>query len=1128
MTDPYATLTELPTFSDSARIAGAYAGRQGEGTRTGAYKVRMDNPLVLGDINEDVVELGDLRKALEDKLPPGRFDQWVKDFNDSEKFRYDGDWKNINSLSDAQRDRAYTDTYRLGDDAHFVAIAKRAGYDGLIHRGTFVTNIGHPEEGGMGWGSYDPDTLSGMEYRPFNAEQIEPANFPVEYAKVGEPGPGDLEAAAVEGDVEKMRGHIETIKRMTEVSPDVKQRVESWYTPTTLEALHQQANATIDRLGLGKAQDTFMRARTTGPATMALGHNLAVRLDSLGRYDDAAAVRESMAEKLTTPAQTLWFISTIGKTSPEGLITTAQKLVTDMIQADPAKVARMDELERIRKQLESIPEGPQRLAATEIVLKQLERVTRKGERLGVKALEDLLEAQRQGRLTPEELQAKLAKAFKIPRLTPDNIAKIKEAQRAWANTPDDQPLLKLKRGAEMMDSVYGLVPTSMWDKIRATAVISMILHGRLPVRIGVSNALRMFGQMTTDAIINVPRDIGNVFTGKKTITGEQLGAIASGLMEPARAFKAGWDDAKVRGLTTVPSFKEGVRTMIELANLTTRGLYETTDIKRATHTFSSRFGRLFEDAVTLIHNIVPYGFWSAGFRSSLARQMRVAGVQTPTAEMITSAQLDGNRAIFYNDTALYHMLMQVRKTLDLPTAAITKGKYGIGTALVPFAKVPAAVLTEGAMYTPFGLTKAGMELLRPFIVGGAEFRAKEFGDALVKTALGTGSLMLAGYQLAKIGVLTGAPDHNKDIEAMRRASGWGAFRINLSELKRRALSMNWWAKSHIPEDGDVIINYNWLEPIAFPIAMGADIAQSQDHREIDLKRGKITSNAIVSAAGAGVQSVLEHPMLQNLSRSFSALTEGRVDDFAVDLLGNVPGNFVPSLVRQTSQYMDNTVRETRGGTVAEKEANRILSLLPGISQKYPPRYDVFGEAMQRYNYGNNSLINVFFNPAMVSKFKNNPELAEMYRIYEASGTSEHLQKNVPARLFINGKQVQLTNDQVAAYQRYVGQQASAAITRVMASPAFAAEPLQMKQAVMAQILGAVNSAAKMDLFGQSPVSVGMGARGPTLQKPNIMEIAAMIEARRKGLKNVPGVAPGPPNAPVWPMAPPPALPSLQP
>ena len=40
-----------------------------------------------------------------------------------------------------------------------------------------------------------------------------------------------------------------------------------------------------------------------------------------------------------------------------------------------------------------------------------------------------------------------------------------------------------------------------------------------------------------------------------------------------------------------------------------------------------------------------------------------------------------------------------------------------------------------------------------------------------------------------------------------------------------------------PEVGDAIVNYNWLEPIAFPVAMGADISHSQDKREIDRAMG---------------------------------------------------------------------------------------------------------------------------------------------------------------------------------------------------------------------------------------------------------------------------------------------------
>jgi hypothetical protein len=942
------------------------------------------------------------------------------------------------------------------------------------------------------------------------------------------PTQDELEADA--NDPQKMRGHIATVKRMTEVSPPVKFFVESYYTPTTLKAVTDNANGKIDAMGLDKAKDVFTASRKTDADTMAFGQELALRLDKFGRYDEAAEVRDAMAAKLTGPAQAMWFISTISKTSPQGLINTAQKLVAGVLQKNPRMGERLAEFDQMRAKLGAMRPGPLRDAEMHLMINRLARVGVGGERLGALDLANLLKKQQAGVLTPDELRTALIKAFGIPQLTRENVRAIQAAQKVWEAVPADNPLLKLKRGAEMMDTVYGLVPHDLWDKVRATAVISMILHGRLPLRIGISNALRMFGQMTADAVLNVPRDVGNVFMGRKTITAAQLDGIASGLLAPGRAFAAGYSDARLRGLTAVPSFKEGMETLIDLSSLTTRGMFEASDITRSTHTFSSRFGRLFEDAVTLLHNTVPYGFWSAGFHSSLARQMTEARVATPTAEMISNAHLDANKAIFYNDTALYKALLAVRNGLNLVTGstAITKGKYGVGTALIPFAKVPAAILSEGATWTPFGLGKAGIEILRPFVTG-ESFDGRAAGEAVVKAALGTGSLALAGYQLAKIGVLTGAPDENRDIEAMRKASGWGAYRINMSELRRRAMSGNWWQKSTGPADGDMIINYNWLEPVAFPIAMGADLAHSELKQEIDLKRGKITSNAALRALGAGVGSMADSPMLQNLQQALQTAVE-QPWKIPVELAANVPGNFIPSLVRQTGQYMDNQVRETRGGTFVEQEANRLLSQLPGLSQKYPPKYDVFGDAVQRYNYGNNSLINIFFNPAMVSKFKTEPGLKEMTRMYEATGSSEQLARAVPATLMINGKQVQLTNEQLSAYQRYVGQVAPPMIARLLAAPAFAAEPLTVKQNMMGQILNATNNAAKVDLFGQSPVSVGLSLKGPKLVgKPDLFELAAIQNARRLGLNQpVSGPLARPAGTPVWPPPQTMKLPSLAP
>jgi hypothetical protein len=269
------------------------------------------------------------------------------------------------------------------------------------------------------------------------------------------PSKEDFERAA--NDPSKMREHVETVQRMTEVTPDVKQRVESWYTPVTLKEVQDRANAAIDKAGLGKATDLFMRSRTTDADTMALGHNVALRLDQLQRYDEAAMVRDAMAERLTSPAQALWFISTIGKTSPEGLIRTAQKLVTDQIAADPEKVKLLEEINRLKAELAKLPEGPTREAATKIVIQNLSRVDKPGQRLTSGQLEKLLAKHDAGELGPEDLAAALAKHLKIPRLTPDNIIKIKHAQKAWNDATD--PIVKMRRGGRHDGcTVYGLVP----------------------------------------------------------------------------------------------------------------------------------------------------------------------------------------------------------------------------------------------------------------------------------------------------------------------------------------------------------------------------------------------------------------------------------------------------------------------------------------------------------------------------------------------------------------------------------------------------------------------------------------------------------------------------------------------
>jgi tail lysozyme len=968
-------------------------------------------------------------------------------------------------------------------------------------------------------------SVTGAEFLPHARER---GGIPIGKFAGGPEPPGPGEIARDINDPEKMRGHIATVQRMSEVSPDVKEIVESWYTPTSLPAVHAKANATIDKVGLDKAKDNFQAGKRVDADLMALGHNVAVRLDQLGRYDEAAEVRESMAEKLTNPAQAMWFISTIAKTSPEGLIRTAQRIVAEQVAADPAKQDLLAQIQRLQAQIQAQPSKAQ-AAATSIMLKQLAKVNIPGQRLTPSQLENLLTKHAAGELTPEELSRTLSKYYKIPTLTPENIATIKRAQKAWADVPDSNPLLKLHRGMQMMDSVYGLIPHPFWDKVRSVAVIDAILHGRMPIRIGVSNVMQMAGKMVADAVSAVTLDpLISFVTGKRTITGPELKARLSGITFPAQAFRAGYQDAMARQLRTWPAFKEGFQTMVDLAAMTTRGMFDLDNWKaRSSHVFSSRFGRLSEDAVTTFHNVIPSAFFNAEYQASLARQMRIAGVKVPTTEMVDIARLDGNEAIFQNVTAVNTMLNKIRETLDIPTRKLTGMRYGLGTATLLFTKIPAAILTKGMEWSPLGFIRATWELpgLRSSLTK-EPFRQRQFVDAFTKAALGTGGLVMTGYWLRHLGVITGGKEENRDLEAMRAASGSGKFRINLSELKRRALSGNWWTpmEHEWGDNGDVVASYNWVEPYAFGIAMGAGIYDAMKQRELQQKKGKITPTVVMVGAAAGAQTILEHPMLQNLNRLIEVTGQQGPISAVTEALMNVPGNFIPSVARQTSQLIDNTVRETSGtglvgsnvsaGLEVDRMVNRLAVNIPWISERFPPKYDVLGRAVERYNYGKNSVINIFFDPAFPQLLKKDPSTNELMNIWKQTGESGVVPGRVPVKITINKQQVQLTNEQVATYQRYVGQLSSAGIMQLLASPNFAALPLAYKQSYIAQVISAANQAAKVDLFGDAPAKISPKGAVRTMTPQAMMQ---MMYGRQMGL-NVP--------VPTGPMPPAPLPPEL--
>ena len=112
--------------------------------------------------------------------------------------------------------------------------------------------------------------------------------------------------------------------------------------------------------------------------------------------------------------------------------------------------------------------------------------------------------------------------------------------------------------------------------------------------------------------------------------------------------------------------------------------------------------------------------------------------------------------------------------------------------------------------------------------------------------------------------------------------------------------------------------------------------------------------------------------------------------------------------------------------------NQALAKIPGIAQKFPPKYDAFGKAIERYQYGA-SIWNVFLSPWTVKYMAESPAIREANRLYAATqdprvaanrvnhyvSETTTAQDKTGFQLPVSGK-VELTNEQISRYAEIQG------------------------------------------------------------------------------------------------------------
>lgn len=804
----------------------------------------------------------------------------------------------------------------------------------------------------------------------------------------------------------KPLGLVESAKATPSLRPEFKDQLAGYYEPQANDVTIKEANRLIDQAGgdLQAVKAAVVGAENPDAVTSAMGLQLVRKFQESGQLQDAADVLYNMAQKAKTQGQAIQILSTLGRSTPEGMANYAQKLFGRKLTGA--------ELGEINAGMERVNQA----AAPEVKLTRMAT---------------LLDGLQQKAAGPR------GKFWWVP-------------------------------GAG----------STAWDsKLTGAMNIAMLLNPKTIIRNVLGNGLMTAADMASD-IITPAADAGvSIFTGRRTVGGPQLVEYVKGLAQPARDFKLGYAQAKSEGASGYNAFKEGVDTMAVMGKLMSTAKTEVGDIMKAYRsTFSDPLMKRLEKTMSVVMGSPDRAFYTARLRASLASQVKAAGAAVPTAEMVDQASLEAARAVYQDPNFISTALREVRNTANKVSTLGKSTRFGLGQAIVPFVQVPGSILMRGLEYSPAGFLKAAAESIGPLLPSKVPFNQREFSQAFGKALLGSTAIAGTGYMLGKLGIITGTPDPDPKVRALQRSMGFGAYSINVSGLKRAFQSMDW--KTPVKQQpGDVFVNYDWAQPISFPAAMGASLAESEKRTDLAGQRGKLAEapSRVLTALMSGARTVEEQPLLTGLTGFMQATANAKTQgagmlEAMAQSMATLPGQYVPAVSRQVQQLMDNRVYATQGSDKLEGIWRSTAVNIPGLAKElgFKPRAGMFGDLAEKYQANGNSFFNVVVNPAFVTEVKQDKELNELYRLWQATGKSNAIPDQVDANITVNGKPKALSADERADYQQLVGRVTRDGYRQLMRSEGYSDASDEQRAKVLVNVLSAANTVAKIQLFGDRP------------------------------------------------------------
>lgn len=359
----------------------------------------------------------------------------------------------------------------------------------------------------------------------------------------------------------------------------------------------------------------------------------------------------------------------------------------------------------------------------------------------------------------------------------------------------------------------------------------------------------------------------------------------------------------------------------------------------------------------------------------------------------------GKYITFQDENILSNSFSDIKRAMNLHQP------FGAGDVLMKFAKTPITMLQRSLEFSPAGFLKSTKLLMDPLFKNKAP-DTREIILSTTRALIGSAGFTGLGYYLFDKGAIT-AEEGKKDAKARdikAQFTGEGPFKLNWSWVERWA--SNGFSDEGVPKklEGDRLVSYDWAQPLAFSVAMGAEIKRK-------LKEEK-TIGAGVAAVGigslaAGAETLIGQPMLQGVQQLFGGGPNRTVTDNAISIATGVPASFVPAYSSQVRKFSDNNKRVTWDPNPLQRSLNKVINKIPFVADQLPIAFSTFGNDMPKEIYadGENTLFNVFFSPAFVTKYKIDPAIQMILEPFEQEERTRQLPRRMPVRVKLSSKKI---------------------------------------------------------------------------------------------------------------------------